>query len=63
MARILLALLGLAFLALGAWCGWQWWSAVLPFLQALLVIVLIIAGALLLIIGISEVAGAARKAD
>ncbi|HOF87330.1 MAG TPA: hypothetical protein PLZ36_04365 [Armatimonadota bacterium] len=57
MARVLMTLLGVGFLALGAWAGYAWWPAVLPVLQALLVFFLVLFGLALLIFGISEIAG------
>ncbi|OPZ84372.1 MAG: hypothetical protein BWY76_01868 [bacterium ADurb.Bin429] len=62
MARILMTLLGLGFLALGVWAGYAWWPAVLQVLQALLVFFLILFGLALLIFGISEIAGNRAKA-
>lgn len=61
MARILMTLLGLLMLALGIWLGMQWSGLVLAMLKGLLLIVLVLVGLVLLIFGISEIAGAAKK--
>ena len=63
MARVIMALLGLAMLVLGAWLAFLWWLAFLVVLQGILIILLILLGVGLLIFGISEIAGAGKPVD
>ena len=63
MARVLMTLLGLILLALGVWLIILWWPQVAALLLALVAIACALLGLALLIFGISEIAGAAKKKD
>lgn len=59
-ARVLMTILGIGLTALGIWLCLQWWDAVRALLLALAALVVVLIGLALLILGISELAGAAR---
>jgi len=58
MARVLLTVLGLGILGAGIWLIIIWWAAVKVFLLALLALGLALLGLVLVIFGVSELAGA-----
>jgi hypothetical protein len=61
MARVLLTVLGLGILGLGIWLIVSWWAMVAPFLLAIVALGLTLLGLVLVIFGISELAGALSR--
>ena len=61
MARVLLTLIGLGILGLGIWLIIRWWPLVLPVLLAIVALGLTLAGLVLFIFGVSELAGAMSR--
>lgn len=61
MARVVMMLIGLALLALGVWLAIAQWPALRAVLLGVAAILLILFGLGLVIFGISELAGAARR--
>jgi len=51
-------LIGFALLALGGWACYAWWTAIVIAVKALLAIGLVLVGLVLVVFGISEIAGA-----
>lgn len=57
MARVVMTLLGLGLFGAGIWLTIAWWEEVRIVLLALVAVGLLLCGAVLLIFGISELAG------
>jgi|GEM_PF-2463202 len=55
MSKIILLLIGLIFLAIGAYLGYMWWTYVVGFLAAALVCVLVILGLIIIVLSIGEI--------
>jgi hypothetical protein len=54
-------LAGLTLLALGGWLCWLWWPAVQTVLLACIAVAAVLFGLLLVVFGISEIAGATKR--
>ncbi len=65
MARVILAIMGLVLLGVGIWLMLHWWSSVVTVLLALMALGVTVCGLVMVIFGISEIAGArpARERD